>query len=463
MDPSSALGLVAVILLVLANGFFVATEFAIVAVRRSRLEQLAAEGHPTAKAAKAIVGRLDAYIAACQLGITMASLALGWIGEPAFAHLIEPPLERLVGQFAPTAAHGVAIGVSFALITALHIVIGELAPKGLALQRTEATTLWVARPMQLFYLVFRWPITALNAVGNGVLKVFGLEPAAGHEMVHSVEELRLLVRASQQAGAVESSEARIATRAFEFADVTAGALMTPRTEVEAIPITAPLQEVLAQATTAKHSRLLVYENSLDTIKGVLHVRDLLKVLNQPSHPFDIRALLRPTLTIPESKPADDLLDEMRAACRHLAVVIDEYGGTAGIVTLEDVMEALVGRIEEEVPVGGEALRPPSERSEPDGSVVVDGLMRLRDFEEVSGLQVTESAHEAAETVGGLVMASLGRIPQPGDEVSIAGGTLRVEQMDERRVAVVRLLPAMLPPLEETTHEQVDTPTTGKGG
>ena len=234
MEPSSALGLLAVVVLVLANGFFVATEFAIVAVRRSRLEQLAAEGHPTAKAAKSIVGHLDAYIAACQLGITMASLALGWIGEPAFAHLIEPPLERLVGQFAPTAAHGVAIGVSFALITALHIVIGELAPKGLALQRTEATTLWVARPMQLFCLLFRWPITALNAVGNGVLKVFGLEPAAGHEMVHSVEELRLLVRASQQAGAVEASEARIATRAFEFADVTAGALMTPRTEVEAI-------------------------------------------------------------------------------------------------------------------------------------------------------------------------------------------------------------------------------------
>ena len=168
MDLSSALGLVAVVVLVLANGFFVATEFAIVAVRRSRLEQLAAEGHGAAKVAKDVVGHLDAYIAACQLGITMASLALGWLGEPAFAHLIEPLLERLVGHVAPAAAHGVAIGTSFAIITALHIVIGELAPKGLALQRTERTTLFVARPMQLFYLLFRWPITALNAVGNGV-------------------------------------------------------------------------------------------------------------------------------------------------------------------------------------------------------------------------------------------------------------------------------------------------------
>src|SRR5215207_9500050 len=203
MDLSSSLGLLAVALLVLANGFFVATEFAIVAVRRSRLEQLAAEGSATAAAARQVVGHLDTYIAACQLGITMASLALGWIGEPAFAHLVEPPLEALIGQFAPAASHGVAVGVSFAIITALHIVIGELAPKGLALQRPEATALAVARPMQLFEAVFRLPIRVLNGVGNGVLKLVGLDPASGHEMVHSVEELRLLVTGMQEAGVVD--------------------------------------------------------------------------------------------------------------------------------------------------------------------------------------------------------------------------------------------------------------------
>src|SRR5215207_6612669 len=213
---ANLLGLLAVVVLVLANGFFVATEFAIVAVRRSRLEQLAAEGHASATAAKEVVGHLDAYIAACQLGITMASLALGWLGEPALAGLVEPPLEYVVGQFAPTAAHGVAVGISFAVITALHIVIGELAPKGLALQRPEATALWIARPIQIFYVLFRWPITLLNAVGNGVLKLIGLDPTTGHEMVHSVDELRLLVNASQQGGTVEESEARIASRAFEF-------------------------------------------------------------------------------------------------------------------------------------------------------------------------------------------------------------------------------------------------------
>src|SRR5687768_612981 len=173
MELSSSLGLVAVVVLVLANGFFVATEFAIVAVRRSRLDQLAAEGHRSAEAARQVVGRLDAYIAACQLGITMASLALGWIGEPAFAHLVEPPLEALIGSFAPAASHGVAVGVSFAIITALHIVIGELAPKGLALQRPEATSLAVAQPMLIFESIFRLPIRVLNGVGNGVLKLFG--------------------------------------------------------------------------------------------------------------------------------------------------------------------------------------------------------------------------------------------------------------------------------------------------
>src|SRR5215207_6247551 len=210
MDVSSVFGIAAVFVLVLANGFFVATEFAIVAVRRSRLAQLVEEGRAGAAAATAVVGHLDAYIAATQFGITLASLALGWIGEPALAHLLEPALSIVMGGFAPAAAHGVAIGVAFALITGLHIVIGELAPKGLALQSPEITTLWVARPIQIFHAVFKWPITALNAVGNGTLRLFGFAPASGHEMVHSVEELRLLVTGMQQAGVVDVAEAQIA-------------------------------------------------------------------------------------------------------------------------------------------------------------------------------------------------------------------------------------------------------------
>jgi CBS domain containing-hemolysin-like protein len=439
MDLSTTLGLLTVVFLVLANGFFVATEFAIVAVRRSRLEQLAAEGHPSANAAKNVVEHLDAYIAACQLGITMASLALGWVGEPALAHLIEPPLEQLVGQFAPTAAHGVAVGISFAIITALHIVIGELAPKGLALQKPEETTLWIARPIRLFYVLFRWPITALNTVGNSVLKLAGLDPAAGHEMVHSVEELRILVTASQQAGTVEASEARIASRAFEFGELTAGELMTPRTEVEGIPATATLDDMLAAAASTTHSRLVVFEESLDNVVGVLHVRDLFRVFDRPAETVSARTVLRPVLTVPETKHADGLLEEMRVARRQLALVIDEYGGTAGIVTLENLIEALVGRIDEEPPVGTDA--PPPITAEPDGSLILDGLMRLDEFEEVADVALDEEVHEQVDTLGGFIMTSLDRIPELGDEVTVNGRALRVEQLDGRRVQAVRLMPA----------------------
>ena len=434
MDASTALGLFAVIVLVLANGFFVATEFAIVAVRRSRLEQLVREGHPRAALAQHVVGQLDAYIAACQLGITMASLALGWIGEPALAHLLEPLFERLVGRWAPAAAHGVAVAAAFAVITGLHIVAGELAPKGIALQRPEGTALWVARPLQLFYLLFRWPITALNAVGNGVLRLMGLRPATGQEMVHSADELDLLVKASQRAGMVEESEARIAARAFQFADLTAGVLMTPRMELEAIPIGIGREALLRSLATSRRSGLLVYEGSLDNILGVIRVRELVPLLAQPEGPFDLRPFLRPVLTVPESRWADDLLEDMRKAGRSLAVVIDEYGGTAGIVTLGDLMRALVGRIDDEATGAG----PAGATVQPDGFVLVDGLMRVHELEELLRIELDEAARGDAATVGGLIMARLDRMPRPGDEVTVAGHRLRVEALDGRRVAVVRL-------------------------
>jgi CBS domain containing-hemolysin-like protein len=442
MDISALFGLAAVGALLLANGFFVAAEFAIVAVRRSRLEQLEAEGRPNARAARQLVEYLPMYIAACQLGITMASLVLGWIGEPALAHLIEPPLEALVGQVAPAAAHAVAIVVSLALITSLHIVVGEQAPKGLALQRPEATTLWCARPLQLFTLVFRWPTAALQHVTNGVLRLLGLQPATGHEMVHSVEELRLLVTGSQQAGVVEASEARIASRAFTFADRTAGALMTPRTEVDAIPVTIDRDTLLRRAAATPHSRLPVYKDSLDNIVGVLYVRDLFETLSHPHKPLDLWALLRGGMVVPESKPADDLLDEMRASGRYFAIVIDEYGGTAGIVTLEDLVEALVGPLKHEhaaaapdAPPAAAAVVP-----QPDGSALVDGLLRLDDLEELTGIRAPEAEQAPVETLGGLVMAHLGRMPAVGDEVTLGGRTLRVEQLDGMRVAMLRLLP-----------------------
>ncbi len=437
MDGSRPVGLVAVLVLVLVNGFFVAAEFALVAVRASRLEELIRGGNARARAAKHVIDRLDTYIAACQLGITMASLALGWIGEPALAHFVEPPIERLLGRFAPAAAHGIAIAVSFAVITALHIVAGELAPKGLALQRPDETALWVARPLQLFYAVFRWPIIALNAVGNATLRLFGLNPASGHDMVHSVEELQLLLRASQKAGLVEESEARIASRAFHLADLTASSLMTPRTELEAIPEDIDRDELLARVAASRHSRVLVCRENLDDVVGIIRVRDLVPYLARPGQPIDVRSLIRPVPTVPEKRPADHLLEDMQRTGEQLAVVVDEYGGTAGVVTLADVMRALVGRIADDASgaAAGRAV------TEPDGSMLLDGLMRIHEFEELIGRRLEEADRAQVETLSGLVMARLGRLPQVGDEITLGSRRLRVERLEGRRVGTLRLMPS----------------------
>lgn len=438
MELSSTLGLVAVFVLVLANGFFVATEFAIVAVRRSRLDQLAQEGRAGAAAGKAVVDHLDAYIAATQFGITLASLALGWIGEPALAHMLEPALALAMGGLAPAAAHGVAIGVAFGLITGLHIVIGELAPKGLALQRPEITTLWVARPIQIFHAVFKWPVTALNAVGNGTLRLFGLEPTSGHEMVHSVEELRLLVTGMQEAGVVDVAEARIARRAFAFGELTAASLMTPRTEIEAVPLALTIEELLRVAETTHRNRLPVYEGSLDNVIGILYVRELFKHRHTTPEAFALRSLIRPPMFVPETKRAAELLEDMRTQRYHIAVVADEYGGTAGIVTLRDLLDALVGPIDD-APLSAMSA-PAEEMRQADGALLLDGLMRVEEFEELVGIRLDDEPHEQIDTLGGLFPAILGRIPEIGEEIRVKGRTLRVEARDGLRVATIRLLP-----------------------
>jgi CBS domain containing-hemolysin-like protein len=311
-------------------------------------------------------------------------------------------------------------------------VAGELAPKGIALQHPEATTLWVARPLQLFYVVFRWPITALNAVGNWALRMIGLRSAAGHEMVHTAEELALLVETSRRAGVVEKSEARIASKAFQFADLTAGDLMTPRTELEGIALALGREALLARVAATPHSHLPVYDGSLDDILGVIRARDLVSLLVDPGVPFDVRSLIRPVLIVPESRRADDLLEDMRKALPHFAVVVDEYGGTAGVVTLSDLMRALVGPIDEE-----STAQPPGVVSQPDGSFLVDGLIRLHELEELLGIELDEVTRATVATVGGLIMAKLDRIPRLDDEVTVPGYRLRVERLDGRRVSLVR--------------------------
>jgi putative hemolysin len=437
MDFSTIFGLVAVVVLVFANGFFVATEFAIVAVRRSRLDELVRDGRAGAAAASEVVNHLDAYIAATQFGITLASLALGWIGEPVLAHLLEPALTAVVGGFAPAAAHGTAIAIAFALITGLHIVFGELAPKGLALQRPEATSIWVARPIQAFYIVFKWPISALNAIGNGTLRLAGLRPASGHEMVHSVEELRLLVTGMQQAGVVDEAEAQIARRAFAFGELTAGALMTPRTEVEALSVDATFPEVMRKVEQVPYRRLPVFERTVDNIVGILDVLLLFKLRDAPPDGFVLRPLLAAPVMVPETMYGADLLQQLRDTRASMAIVVDEYGGTAGIVTLSNLFEALVGSVESGPDLGTADGKPAQAN---DGSMLFDGLTRIDEFGEVVGVRFEDETTRGLETLGGMVAAILGRMPQIGDEIELGGRRLRVEARDGLRVSSVRLLP-----------------------
>lgn len=421
-------------MLVFLNGFFVATEFALVAVRRSRIEQLASEGSRPARTVRGALEHLDTYIAATQFGITMASLALGWIGEPALAHLIDPLLKAVLpAEWVLAGSHAIAVAISFAMITALHIVLGELAPKGIALQRPEATSLFVVRPMAIFLSVFRPFIMALNGVGNLVLRLLGFHPASGEEQVHTVDELRYLVRSSREAGLLETAEEVMVGRALSLGDITAHSVMVPRNEMTSVPLDISREDLLALVGLKRHVRFPVYEGNQDHIVGMIFLTDVLAwERTHNSQPFSVGAAMRPPLFVPESIKGDDLLAQMRVARTHTAIVIDEYGGVAGLVTLQDILERIVG----EMPEADEEARPEIEPL-PDGSTRIDGLTPLRDIEERFDLKLEDVD---ADTVGGYVLETLGHIPTIGEEVSIGTYTIRVTKMDGLRVAEVILTP-----------------------
>jgi CBS domain containing-hemolysin-like protein len=415
-----------VLALVLANGFFVAAEFSIVTVRKTRVDQLIAEGQMGARAVRRAVTDPDGYIAATQLGITMASLGLGWIGEPALAALIEPVFGIMPVQMAQVSAHAVSVAVAFAIVTALHIVLGELAPKTIALERAEATALLVVKPTEIFMRVFSPFIRLLNGAGRAVVNMLGLHSRGGHALVHSEEELKMLVTASQEAGVLEEGEEQMLHRVFGFADLTAGQIMVPRTELVAIAIGTPREALIDQVANAQHTRLPVYEKDLDHIAGMLHVIDLVKALARPDAAIDVAALARETLTVPETLNASDLLAEMRRRRVREALVIDEYGGTAGLVTFESLMERIGGEFE--MGAARIAVRP-------DGSADIDGLALVTDIDAQFGLHIDE---EEYSTLGGYVLGRLGRQPRVGDTVEVEGRRMRVDALDGLRVARVWL-------------------------
>lgn len=415
-------GILAVFVLVLLNAFFVAAEFALVTIRRTRVEQLVAEGRLGARNVEDAITHLDSYIAACQLGITMASLALGWVGEPALAHLVEPLLGGLGG-------HAVAVGVSFTLITVLHVGAGELAPKGLALQYPEAAAILIAGPLRLFRAAFRPAIWVLNEGGWLLLRLVGVSrEAAGHSHI-SGQELRLVVQASAQAGAIDTGEQFLLERVLKFSDLTVASIMIPRIDLVALPEDISTAEAMAAVAEHHYSRYPVYRKDVDDLIGVLHVRDLLGAPPAPS----IRGLLRDPLVVPSQLSVQRLLTEMRARRNHFAVAVDEFGGTDGIVTLEDVLEAIVGEMADEF----EQAPPPEPTRHPGGRIRIDGMENVDSLPELLGVTPEPGQYH---TVAGYVLDRIGHIPAVGEGIEVGDYRLTVVEMDGLRIAAVEASP-----------------------
>ncbi|MBA3320066.1 MAG: HlyC/CorC family transporter [Pyrinomonadaceae bacterium] len=421
-----------VIFLVLANGFFVASEFSLVGVRRSRIQTLAETGDKRAVRLLGLVDHLNAYISATQLGITLSSLALGWIGEPAIAHLLEKPL---AGRVSETVLHTISFTVAFGIITFLHIVLGELAPKTLALERAEQTALAIAWPMQAFYKIFSWPIRLLDWAGTRTVRLFGLHPSGDHASIYTEEELRQLINISRQSGHLEAEEQELIHRVFDFSDAEVREAMVPRTTVDALPVTAMLEETKTAFRTLGYSRLPVYRERLDDILGVVFRRDLEPYL-EGSAPdeFVLEKLLHPPLFLPASAKLGAVLKQMQASRTHLAFVVDEHGGIEGIVTLEDLLEEIVGEIDDEY---DEEVR--SQIVEDNGTFLLDGMLAVRDANRRFDLRLPEDSNYT--TLAGFLLAQAGHLLQAGETIEYDGARFTAERVDRRRIRRVRLTPA----------------------
>lgn len=421
-----------VILLVFLNGYFVASEFALVAVRKTRIEELAKKGNVTAKLLKTALEELDSYISSTQLGITLASLALGWIGEPALAHFLEPLFGFLPPEGAFITAHTIAVVIAFTIITFLHIVLGELAPKTLALQRSEATAMIIIAPLAFFTKVFKPAIWLLNGAGQFVLKLFGLHAPSGHSLVHSEEEIKMLLSQSSREGAIPKKEAEMVIKALTMGEIPVQSIMLPRTHVLAFNTSATLKEIVKSIEKNPHSRFPVYEHNIDTIIGFVHVKDIYRELLKKGETAKLSQLkiIREILSVPEMKKIDSVLQDMRKKRIHLAIVVDEFGGTAGIVTLEDIIESLVGEIDDEFdqPIN-DIVR------QKDGTYLVDGLTLIQDVTARFKLQLKGQGYT---TMGGLVFGLLGHQPKVGDTVQIGILHLEVVKMEGKRIKTLKL-------------------------
>jgi CBS domain containing-hemolysin-like protein len=425
---SIALRLGAVFVLVLANAFFVAVEFALVSVRRTRLDEMARLGDRKAMLAVRAVQSLSRYLAASQLGITLASLALGWIGEPVLARMIDGAFTWLPDAVRPFATHSVASVIAFAIITSLHIVLGEQVPKSIAIVAPEQSSRWLAPPLMVFTWVMAGPTKLLNSASNWMLKLVGLRPPGEHERVHSPEELRTLVEQSQEWGSLGAQDARMLEGVFEFSEKTAEEVMTPRTDVVAIPADATVEAAADVVAEAQRSRYPVYHETLDEISGIVHAKDVLRAIRHTPG-ARVSTFVRPPLFVPGTREVEDVLADMKRLKTHMAVVLDEYGGTAGVVTMEDLLEEIVGQIVDEFDAVERPLAPA-------GTVLLEGAMAISQFNSEYEEQLSDVDYT---TIGGWIFGQLGRLPRVGDRVPAGSHVFEVAEMEGRRVKRVRLL------------------------
>lgn len=451
---TTVLMVLAVLVLVLANAFFVAAEFALVAVRRSRIEELAERGDRMAQRVRKAQENLDRSISGTQLGITLASLGLGWIGEPALAGLIEGAFANLPDPASVIATHAVAVAVAFAVITFLHIVLGELVPKSAALLRPETVSRWVAGPLNLFNLLVSPLIFVLNGTAQVIVRAVGGGTITTSQLVHSPDEIEILLRHSRAEGVVEQDEEAMIHGVFELTHTVAREVMTPRLDIVGFPEDTELVEVLSTAAESGFSRFPVYRESIDDVAGVVLVKDLLKWVGKPvpEEKFHLGNVMRPPFFVPDTKPVDDLLAEFRRQKVHMAIVVDEFGGTDGVVTLEDLVEEIVGEIFDEHDVAEVEIEMLD-----GGQVRVDGGADLEDLLDQFDVGIVEGADEY-DTVAGYVIGRLGRIPSAGEHVELGNATLEVIETQDQRVTRLELcLPGT------GLDEESDPATEGESG
>lgn len=418
-----------VLLLVIANGFFVAAEFSLVSVRRSRIVSLVESGNARAATLLGLLDNLNSYISATQLGITMASLALGWIGEPALSRLLEVPLHGFVSD---AVRHTISFAIAFTIITFLHIVLGELAPKTLALDRAERVALSVALPLRLFHTLFSWPIQLLDFAGRTAVRLLGLKISPDHKSIYTVDELRQIINTSHTSGTLEADEQQMLHRIFEFSDSEVRDVMIPRNAVASLPASASLEETQAAFNSFGFSRMPVYKEHLDNIIGIAVRRDLEPFLsNIHATDFNLEKIAHPPRFIPANAQLSTALKQMQSARTHMVFVVDEYGGFEGIITLEDLLEEIVGEIDDEFDEVS-----PAQCVEENNDFLLDGMLTVREVNLRLNLHLPEDAPYT--TIAGFLLAQTGRLLQQGESILFENSRFTVENVDRKRIRRVRV-------------------------